>query len=55
MYMYLLWYYNKKLKSGTITIKHIKLNEDTGNIETITDHNSPYLIEEVKKRDERTY
>ena len=49
MYMYLLWYYNKKLKSGTITIKHIKLNEDTENIETIIDHNSPYLIEEVKK------
>lgn len=49
MYMYLLWYYNKKLKTGTITIKHIKLNEDTGRIETINDHNSPYLIEEVKK------
>lgn len=47
-YMYMLWYYNKKLKTGTITIKHIILNEDNGEIESVVEHEAPYLLEEVK-------
>lgn len=48
-YMYILWYYNKKLKPKSITIKHIQLNEETGQIEAVEDHEAPYLLEEVKK------
>lgn len=47
--MYLLWYYNKKLKPKSITLKHIILNEDTGAIESTKDYDGPYLLEEVKQ------
>lgn len=48
-YMYLAWLSNKHLKPGTITIKHLKLDEDTGFIlETKTITQVPYLLNEVK-------
>lgn len=49
MYMYLIWYYNKKLKPGTITIKHILLDENDGKILSEKDYKAPYLLEEVKQ------
>lgn len=48
MYMYFVWYYNKHLKPGTITIKHIILNEEDGSIISLENHEAPYWINEIK-------
>lgn len=47
LYMYILWTYNKKLKPGSLKIRHIKLNEE-GLIIDEEYIEVPYLREEVK-------
>jgi len=48
LYMYILWMYNKKLKPGTLHIRHIKTNDKDDILEEELIE-VPYLLEEVKK------
>ena len=47
-YMYIIWNSNKKFKPGTITITHIKLDEEGNRTGEEIAYPAPYLLNEVK-------